>query len=248
MKAILYAAGIGKRLEEKFGQRPKVLLEFGGKSLLEWHLLRLQEARVTELVVVTGYCREQLESALHSLGSRYPITLTTRHNPDYTEGSVLSFLASLPDLEAATAPLLLMDADVLYPAQMLHRLIDSPHRTALLVDRDFSTADDDPVLVPIREGRPFDFVKKWLGKADAIGESVGFFKLDPADLPPLIMETRQRSTGDGRKDSYDDVLRLLVQAGRFGHEDVTHLPWTEVDFPGDVERAEQEVLPAIERL
>jgi choline kinase len=238
MKAILYAAGIGKRLEQQFGQRPKVLLEFGGKTLLDWHLQRL----------VTGYCREQLESALQAAGADVPLTIRTRHNADFTEGSVLSLASSLPDLEGATEPLLLMDADVLYPAEMLRRLIRSPHPSALLIDREFSTADDDPVLVPIRNGKPFDFVKKWRGEADQMGESIGFFKLSPAELQLLIPATHKRCSGAGRKDSYDDVLRELVQAGRFGHEDVTGLPWTEIDFPGDVERAEREVLPAIQRL
>ncbi len=248
MKAILYAAGIGKRLEKQFCKRPKVLLEFGGKTLLEWHLQRLVEAGISELVVVTGYCQDQLEAALRRGGERAGIRTSTRHNADFTEGSVLSFAASLPDLESATEPLLLMDADVLYPAEMLRRLIRSPHPTALLIDREYSTADDDPVLVPIRGGRPFDFVKKWQGEAEQIGESIGFFKVASSDLPPLISATRQRCSGEGRKDSYDDVLRELVRVGRFGCEDVTNLPWTEIDFPADVERAEREVLPAIQKL
>lgn len=248
MKAILYAAGIGNRLGGRFGQRPKLLLEFGGRSLLDWHLQRLAQIGARELVVVTGYERAQLESALAALGPRHGIRTRTLHNPDFTEGSVLSFGASLPELEAAREPLLLMDGDVLYPAAMLRQLWQSPHPTALLVDREYSTADDDPVLVPMRAGRPFDFRKKWSGDADAVGESIGFFKLDPRDLPLLIAETRARLTGAGRRDSYDDVLRVLVQAGRFGAEDVTRLPWTEIDFPGDAERAEHEVLPAILRL
>jgi choline kinase len=53
------------------------------------------------------------------------------------------------------------------------------------------------------------------------------------------------SVGAGRSASYDDVLRRMVRAGRFGHEDITGLPWTEIDFPADVERALREVLPAI---
>ena len=36
-----------------------------------------------------------------------------------------------------------------------------------------------------------------------------------------------------------------MKAGRFGHEDVTGLPWTEVDFPKDIEYARQTVLPGI---
>ncbi len=245
MKAIIYAAGIGKRLEGRFGPRPKLLLEFGGRSLLDWHMQRLKEIGCHELVVVTGYLRETLEAEVARLGKIHALPTRTRNNPDYTEGSVLSFAASIPELEAQSEPLLLMDGDVLYPAAMLRQLWNSPHRTALLVDREYSTADDDPVLVPMRNGRPFDFRKKWSGEADAVGESIGFFKLDPADLPHLIEETQRRvATGD-RTASYDDVLRVLVTEGRFGAEDVTRLPWTEIDFPEDADRAEREVLPAI---
>ena len=248
MKAIIYAAGVGKRLEGRFGPRPKLLLEFGGRSLLDWHLQRLKLAGCDELVVVTGYERKQLEAGLAELGQRHGLRTRTLYNPDFTEGSVLSFAVSLPELETQREPLLLMDGDVLYPTAMLRRLWGSAHPTALLVDRDYSKADDDPVLVPMRSGKPFDFRKKWTGDAEAVGESVGFFKLDPRDLPRLIEETRRRMTGAGRKDSYDDVLRVLVMEGRFGAEDVTGLPWTEIDIPEDADRAEREVLPAILRL
>jgi choline kinase len=248
MKAIIYAAGTGRRLENRFGIRPKLLIEFGGHSLLDWHIQRLKEIGCHDLVVVTGYLREQLEPEVERLGRHHNLPSRSLGNPDYLEGSVLSFAVSIPELEKQNEPLLLMDGDVLYPAEMLRRLWRSPHRTALLVDRNYSTEDDDPVLVPMRAGRPFDFCKKWKGEADAVGESIGFFKCDPRDIPRLIKETRYRLTGLSRRDSYDDVLRMLVMDGRFGAEDVTGLPWTEIDFPSDAERAEREVLPAILRL
>jgi choline kinase len=141
-----------------------------------------------------------------------------------------------------------MDADVVYPGEMLRRLIDAPERTALLLDREYSTDDDDPVLVPVKNGRAFDFRKQWSGEADFVGESIGFFKIARADLPLLIQETRARSAGSDVRDSYDDVLRAMVVAGRFGHVDVTGLRWTEIDFPDDLARARDIVLPAIERL
>jgi choline kinase len=248
MKAILYAAGIGKRLNRTFGDTPKILLKLGGRTLLDWHLQRLKETGIAGLVVISGYQHERVEAELRASGARHGLPARSRMNPDFTEGSVLSFQVSLPELENATEPVLLMDGDVLYPAALLRRLLDSPHPTALLIDRNYSTADDDPVLVPIRNGRPVDFRKKWCGQADLVGESIGFFKVSPADLPPLIAGTRRRAEGRGRGDSYDDVLRELVLAGRFGYEDVTGLPWTEIDFPEDVERAEREILPAIRRV
>jgi len=250
MQAIIYAAGIGMRLKSAFGNRPKILLEFAGKSLLERHLHCLRGVGVTRLTIVSGYQQELIQEALPPLRQNYGIEIQQLNNPDFTEGSILSLATSIPVLQplARKQSVLLMDGDVLYPAQILQRLVDSPQPTALLIDREYSTADDDPVLVPVANGRPFDFVKKWQGKAEQIGESIGFFKVSADDLPELIQLTQSMSTGKGRSASYDDVLRKLVQAGRFGHEDVTRFPWTEIDFPGDVERANLEVLPAIEKL
>ena len=245
----MYAAGVGMRLKSAFGERPKVLLEFGGKTLLEWHFLRLVETGVKRLTIVTGYQHQLIKQSLPTLRDRHGIEVSAVVNPHFTEGSILSLAASIPALQAPPAgePVLLMDGDVLYPTEILRRLVGSPHRTALLIDRDYSTADDDPVLVPIAKGRPFDFVKKWQGEAEQIGESIGFFKVSPEDLPELISLTQTMSAGN-RAASYDDALRKLVQSGRFGHEDVTSLPWTEIDFPEDVERANREVLPAITAL
>jgi choline kinase len=240
LKAIICAAGRGLRLGVN---SPKVLLEFGGRTLLEWHALRLREVGLQDVVLVTGFLREQIARVLPEMST----SIRERVNERFQEGSVLSVAAALPEIEGSREPILLMDADVLYPAEMLERLIHSTHSTALLLDRDYSTKDDDPVLVPVKDGRPFEFRKEWTGQADFVGESIGFFKIGPDDLPMLIEETRARSAGSDVRDSYDDVLRAMVLAGRFGCEDMTGIPWTEIDFPDDVLRARDEVLPQIER-
>ncbi|MBI4662721.1 MAG: phosphocholine cytidylyltransferase family protein [Verrucomicrobia bacterium] len=244
--AFIYAAGRALRLGPDYADRPKILIEFGGQTLLEWHACQLAEVGVKRLVVITGHKREMIRSVFPTLKARHGLKIKEAVNEHFTEGSVLSFHVSLPDILAASPPVLLMDGDVLYPAEMLRRLIASKHRTALLLDRNFSTADDDPVLVPVRQGHPVDFKKKWQGDAELVGESIGFFKLDGADVPMLIEETKQRSAGERRAESYDEVLRALVLAGRFGYEDVTGLPWTEIDFPEDIEFARQRILPSLE--
>jgi choline kinase len=244
MKAIIYAAGRGTRLQS---DSPKILLEFGGRTLLEWHALRLREAGVREVVLVTGHLREQIAELLPGICDRYDLAVREIVNPRFQEGSLLSLKVSLPEIEASSEPLLLMDADVFYPTGMLDRLTESEHRTALLLDREFSTTDDDPMLVPVKNGRPIDFRKQWTGDADFVGESIGFFKIAPIDFPLLIEETRARGRGATCAASYDDVLRTLVLAGRFGYKDVTGLPWIEIDFPADVIRARNQLAPAIIR-
>ncbi len=245
MKAFIYAAGRATRLGAEFAKKPKILIEIGGRTLLEWHAMRLAENGIREIAVITGHERAQIAETLPLLETKYGVKVNEIFNPDFTEGSVLSFHISMPEALSTGKSVLLMDGDVFYPTELLESLIKSPHPTALLVDRHFSTTDDDPVLVPMRGGRPFEFLKRWRGEAEQLGESIGFFKTSPADLQFLAEDAARRSVGQGRLDSYDEVLRAGVKAGRFHAEDITGLPWTEVDFPADVEYARDYVLPTI---
>ena len=245
MKAVLYAAGRAVRLWAEFAECPKILIEIGGRTLLEWNVSNLAALGVREISIVTGHCREAIQRELPALEKRHGVRVTEVFNPDYTEGSVLSVQVSVPGFSGSESPVLLMDGDVFFAPEILRRLVESKHPTALLIDRDYSTADDDPVLVPVKGGRPVEFLKKWTGQADLVGESIGFFKIDPLDIPLIVKASALRSTGDRRRESYDEIIRDLVHEGRFGFEDVTGIPWTEIDFPGDVEVARTEVYPAI---
>ncbi len=245
MDAIIYCAGRSTRMGPAFKQTHKILLKVGERTLLEWHVHHLAALGIERVYVVTGYLREQVAAHLGELQSRYPTALHEIFNEKFEEGSVLSVSSSLPVLEKVRESVLLMDGDVLYDRELLQRLVRSPHPTVLLVDFEYQTIDDDPVLVPVRDGRPFEFLKKWAGLADRVGESVGFFKLQSADVALLVEDVENR-LGEGRRlDSYDEVVRTLVRAGRFDLEDVTGLPWTEIDFPYDLELARTTVLPEI---
>lgn len=245
MKAIVYAAGRGVRLGPRHAHTQKLLLEFGGRSLLEWHALRLSAAGVAEMVVVTGFLREHVAAVLPDIGRRHGLRVRERVNAEFDEGSVLSVAVSLADIEHTAEPLLLMDGDVLYPGGFIERLLHSAGESVLLVDRDYAIGDDDPVLVPMNDGRPFEFRKRWQGDAQVVGESIGLFKLGARHAPALVAATRERTGGERRAESYDEIIRALVLAGSFEAEDVSGEPWTEIDFPEDIERARSEVMPAI---
>ena len=243
--AVIYAAGRATRLGPTFANTPKILLPVSGRTLLDRHAENLATVGVRNLFIVTGHCREQIAAVLPEISARHGIRIYELHNPDFTEGSVISMFVSLAVIEPSGKSLLVMDGDVLYGPALLRCLIDSPHPTTMLVDFGVEAQDDDPVLVPIRSERPFDLVKKWAGTADRVGESVGFFKISGEHLPMLAAETRARMTGLRRRDSLDDVLRALTVAGLFGFEDVTGQPWTEIDFPHDVAYARDVVMPAL---
>ena len=55
MKAIILAAGVGKRLWTLTQHRPKCLIEVGGRTLLSRYLETLASVGIMQAVIVVGY-------------------------------------------------------------------------------------------------------------------------------------------------------------------------------------------------
>ncbi|MFR9802691.1 NTP transferase domain-containing protein [Pseudonocardia sp. RS010] len=244
MRAVILAAGRGKRLETRERPGPKCLLRFGGMSLLERQLRELHACGVTQVVVATGYAHEEIERELDLLDLPRP---TLVRNERYELGSMLTVDVVGPQLTAG-GTVLLMDADVLCDARVVGPLVHAPSANALLVDRDFEPGEE-PVKVLLREGVPVDLAKRPDSDLphDAVGESVGFFRLGEAAAAALAGIVRVSVTAGGAALPHEDAVRDLLRAGehRFAAVDVTGAPWTEIDFSHDVERARADVLPRL---
>jgi NDP-sugar pyrophosphorylase family protein len=64
MKAMVLAAGMGTRLRPLTNDRPKALVEVGGRTLLEITLTRLRDFGVGEVIINTHHFAEMIESYL----------------------------------------------------------------------------------------------------------------------------------------------------------------------------------------
>lgn len=246
MHAIILAAGRGTRLAEHIPDgQPKCLLEFGGRSLLARHLDLLYGFGVRNADLVIGHEADRIIDHVATLRTRPDVAF--HFNPRYEQGSVLSLWAAADTLQGGEA-VLVMDADVLYHPGILQRLLQSPIENCYLLDRDF-THGDEPVKIAVRDGIMVEFRKRLPGDlaCDAIGESVGFFRFGPACAAAIASQCA-RYDREGLGDApHEEALRdvLLRRPEAFGFEDVTGLPWVEIDFPEDMARATNEVLPAI---
>ena len=244
MKVAMLAAGVGQRLGMGENAPPKALLRMGGKTLLQRHLDILAHFGLFELTLVVGHQAALIERELAALGARDRVR--TRYNPDFRTSSLLSFWM-LRHVFRAGEPVLYMDADVLYDWRLLERLLQSPHADCILIARD---ADPDPewVEVRIRDQRIVAFDKGVrLEDYDIRAEWVGFARFS-ADTAERLALAIQRYVDRGRIDViYEKPVRdvILETPGLFGFEDVTGLPWIEIDFPEDVVRARAEVLPRL---
>jgi len=243
MDAILLAAGVGNRLGIADG-RPKALLEFDGETLLARHMQNLAGLGVRRLTICTGYRAKALAAVAQGYAAP---AVQCVENVDYTAGSIKSLWTVRAALDCGE-DVLLMDADVLYPASFLWRLAASPHRSCLLLDRAY-TPGEEPVKVCVRGNTIVEFSKRpdpastW----DFSGESVGFFKLSPPSAARLAALS-EHYIESGRADQpHEAALReILLSADHdFGFEEISGEPWIEIDFPADIRRAHDEILPAI---
>ena len=239
MKAMILAAGVGKRLMTVSQGCPKCLLKIGGRSLLDRYLETLADLGIKQVTLVVGYKQEVIRTAFE--GQPYGLDLDYLVNEHYERGSIGSLWVASQVMDSDT---LIMDADVLFHPMVLHRLVHSAHSTALAMDETVVQQGEECMVVA-QQGRVVALTKRVTMSYDQIGEGVGFLKVAAMHLP-LLKQVVGKCITRGELDSeYEDALHEFFAQVPVGYETIGGLPWTEIDFPEDVVRAEQEILPKL---
>ncbi|OGT79374.1 MAG: ADP-glucose pyrophosphorylase [Gammaproteobacteria bacterium RIFCSPLOWO2_02_FULL_61_13] len=245
MQAIILAAGVGERLGAATAGKPKSLLEMGDTSLLLRHCRALRALGIDMIHVVTGFSADLIDAEIATLPD--PARIHRMINKDFRLGSVIS-LWTARDVLRSGEPVILMDADVLCDTRILARLAGTSVANCFLLDRDFDPGDE-PVKLCVRDGQIVEFRKQLAAglECDLQGESVGFFRFAPAMAAALAARCEEYVSQGLVREPYEEAIRDLVLGApaEFGYEDITGLPWIEIDFPGDVARARDEILPRI---
>ncbi len=243
MHAIILAAGVGSRLDLPESQ-PKALLEIGGQSLMARQLENLSQLNVRRVTVCVGHQADHLTTEIQRTG--HP-EVQCVINTQYHLGSVRSLWAVRAALTSG-ADILVLDADVLYCPSLLARLVNSPIQNCLLLDRDYPPGDE-PVKICVRQNAIVEFRKRPDPAIafDFAGESVGFFKFAPAAAAALARLTERYIDTGRSNEPHEEAIRdlLLTENHAPGFEDITGAPWIEIDFPADLRRAREEILPRI---
>lgn len=98
MRAMILAAGMGKRMQPLTADTPKPLLKVGDKSLIEHQILRLIAGGITGVVINHFYLGAMIEEALGN-GSRFGIDISYSREPIRLEtaGGIIKSLPKLKD-------------------------------------------------------------------------------------------------------------------------------------------------------
>jgi len=229
-RAVILAAGTGTRMGSLTADRPKAMLDVDGRSLIERQLDALAAFGIVDVTIVAGYRRERLRD---HLGRRVRFV----ENARYRETNSLYSLSLARETLGRGA--IVMNSDVLVSPALLGRLVDAPVDDALLVDR-AGALDDEVMKVRIWQGFAIDFGKD-LAPWDADGENVGILKFG-ADGGRRLVRHLDALIGAGQVNAWAPrAFRALAPEWPLRVVATDGLPWTEIDFPEDLERARQMV-------
>jgi choline kinase len=121
-KVIILAAGEGQRLRPLTNDRPKTLVEYQGKPLIDYTINTLKEVGLTEIVIVGGY----LGDMLRSRASRFYL------NNEYSSTNmVYSLFCAEKELNQ---DVIISYGDITYKQNVIEALLRSQEDISVVVD------------------------------------------------------------------------------------------------------------------
>ena len=236
MKAIILAAGKGTRLDGA-AVKPKCLVQVGDSTLLHRQIDTLRSLDVRQIVVVVGFGADSIRQECDD-------EISFVENSQFAETS--SMYSLWLAREHLTDGFVVLNSDVLFHPQMLADLLQYDRADALLIsDVDPNPLGDEEMKIKVRDELVVDMSKE-LDPLEADGENVGIVKFSAAGAK-LLVEYMDRIIGSGALKHWAPRAFLEFARNHPLHALSTRgLPWIEIDFPQDYQRAVSEIFPQIE--
>ncbi len=224
MKAVILAAGRGKRLSTYTNYLPKPMIKLHGKPMIEHVIHSCKEAGILEFVVVTGYLGDIIKNWL-SDGNHLDINIDYADNAEWPIGNGAS-LYSAQKLLSNDDFFILTMSDHIYSPKVVTRLLDSfDGYNTVCTDKSPNMLNDLTESTKVKlKGNYVTEIGKNLQSWDAIDAGVFLLR---KDLFTHHWPYRQVT----------DRMRELVKHSQLKSCDITGLPWMEIDTMDDLNAA-----------
>jgi len=226
--AVILAAGAGTRLRPLTDNRPKCLLEVGGRALLDHQLDALAANGVRDVLVVSGFCAEQIVS---HCGAR----VRTLYDPEYETTNNLHSLWTARR-EFAGRDVLCLHADVLYHPAILRPCLEAAYDVTAVLDR---TLVEETMKARV-QGEQVTEIGKNIPAREQFGTFLGIMRFRPTASAALAGALEILAEDNTHRQSYFVAcLPLLAAEGLLvGYTLTGGLPWVEIDTPEDLQASE----------
>jgi choline kinase len=236
--AILLSAGQGSRMLPLTAERPKCMIDFSGRTLIEWQIEMLARGGVKHIDVVTGFMTDMVDDIVAGIDDPR-VTVTTRFNPFYKVADNLGSCWIARD--AMEGDFLILNGDTLISEEIV-RTVQQDRGWPIAVTVDVKDAyDSDDMKVERQDAEEHGQllrIGKTLTAEQSNAESIGFLAFR-GEGPALFREAVRRAmrTPEGVQHWYLKVIDSLAPTGKVGTVSIQGQEWAEVDFLNDIEIA-----------
>jgi choline kinase len=231
MRAIILAAGGGRRLAAMGWDKPKCLLRCPQGTLLDNCLQSLTARGILEVVIVGGYRCEELEPVL----AQYALSITTVVNSNYAATNTIHSLWTARQYLDDDS--LLFNGDVWFQHGILDGLLAS-RESALAVE--VKQCDAEEVKVVTNPAGRVIRIGKEIPSPQALGEHIGIGKLI-APAARQLAESLDYFNAVLKRTNlfYESALDAILDRECIIANPLGRLRAVEIDTPDDYQRAQQ---------
>lgn len=131
MQVVILAAGMGKRLKNKTKNHTKSMVEILGKTFLEHSLDKLTKFNISRIIIVTGYCGEEIKEVIREKYNNVPVIYVDNKVYATTNNIYSLYLTKDYLIEEDT---LLLESDLIYDESIIKKLLNNPYPNLAVVD------------------------------------------------------------------------------------------------------------------
>lgn len=242
MKALILAAGQGKRLQPLTQDTPKTLLNISGTTILEYQLVTLASCGIREVVLIGGFRVEKLKDyaqryiALHGLDLK--LTVINNKEYDITNNLYSLWLAR----EEMTTDFVVVNGDNVFERGALAAMVKAQDVTAAVAIHKNPSYDDEDMKVRLQGSRVVE-ISKSVSNSLADGESIGLRLFKNRGVAAFRYALDMAMVEDvSRNAFFVKAIQHMVDAGHPVEAiDVTAFQYGELDFMDDLKQLEMEM-------
>ncbi len=237
MRALILAAGQGKRLGKASKNKPKCLMELFGKSILQSQIEVFNSNKITEINIVTGFKSNHIKK----------FKLNSFHNEDYKETNMVFSMFKASELfESNKSDLIVSYGDIVYEKNNLKKLIKSKSPVSVAVDLNWKNLWDERFDNPLDDAETMKFDsnsnilelgKKTNSYDDIQGQYIGLIKFKKdylKEVREIYIDFVRTNPNEYKNLFMTDFLQLLINKNIRVNASLVEGGWLEIDTEKDI--------------